>query len=82
MSQETAQSTFFLYEPDIITKIASVLDDSEYSFDFQLCAIYTMESLCHFRSKLSDVLLAVNASVNHGILLNLIRKMIGNCKFI
>lgn len=81
LSQEVAQSSFFLYEPDIIQKLAQVLNEEGYGKEFMLAVVYTLEAICHFRSKLSDVLQSLNASVNHGILLNIIRKMLGNGKY-
>jgi E3 ubiquitin-protein ligase HUWE1 len=46
--------------------------------DEQVVAIITLEALARSRTRLSEVLSAVNASASHGVLLYILRKMAAN----
>lgn len=76
-SESQASSTLFLYEPDLTTHIAELLQlDRGVSIHVQTAAISALDSIARYRGKFSEVLGAVNAAVNHGILMALLRKTI------
>ncbi|KAJ3224220.1 hypothetical protein HK099_000081 [Clydaea vesicula] len=70
MTDEASNSKLFLYEPDLIQKCADLLvAERNIPYDLQTSAIYVLDSIFHQRSKQSEVLTAINASVNHGVLM-------------
>ncbi|KAI8975845.1 hypothetical protein BD414DRAFT_580582 [Trametes punicea] len=78
-SDSQAQSSLFLYEPDLITHIAELLQlDRGVDVQVQTAAIAALDAMSRYRSKIQDVLTAVNAGVNHGILMALLRKTVSD----
>ncbi|KAG1775444.1 hypothetical protein EV702DRAFT_1280045 [Suillus placidus] len=76
-SETQASSTLFLYEPDLTTHIAELLQlDRGVSIPVQTAAISALDSIARYRGKVTEVLGAVNAAVNHGIIMALLRKTI------
>ena len=76
-SDSQAQSSLFLYEPDLITHIAELLQlDRGVDIQVQTAAVAALDAMSRYRSKVQDVLTAVNAGVNHGILMALLRKTV------
>ncbi|KAG1839040.1 hypothetical protein DFJ58DRAFT_860626 [Suillus subalutaceus] len=76
-SESQASSTLFLYEPDLTTHIAELLQlDRGVSIPVQTAAISALDSIARYRGKVTEVLGAVNAGVNHGIIMALLRKTI------
>ncbi|RDX47077.1 hypothetical protein OH76DRAFT_1406241 [Lentinus brumalis] len=76
-SDSQAQSSLFLYEPDLITHIAELLQlDRGVDIQVQTAAVAALDAMSRYRSKIQDVLTAVNAGVNHGILMALLRKTV------
>ena len=76
-SESQATSALFLYEPDLIAHIAELLQsDRGIPIPVQTAAIAALDALARYKSKVQEVLTAVNAGVNHGILLALVRKMV------
>lgn len=76
-SETQASSTLFLYEPDLTTHIAELLQlDRGVSISVQTAAISALDSIARYRGKVTEVLGAVNAAVNHGIIMALLRKTI------
>ncbi|KAI0708195.1 hypothetical protein C8T65DRAFT_740208 [Cerioporus squamosus] len=76
-SDTQAQSSLFLYEPDLITHIAELLQlDRGVDIQVQTAAVAALDAMSRYRSKIQDVLTAVNAGVNHGILMALLRKTV------
>ncbi|KIK27762.1 hypothetical protein PISMIDRAFT_674672 [Pisolithus microcarpus 441] len=76
-SESQATSSLFLYEPDLATHIAELLQlDRGVSAQVQSAAIAALDSIARYRSRIQEVLAAVNAGVNHGILMALLRKII------
>ncbi|XP_006461106.1 hypothetical protein AGABI2DRAFT_204611 [Agaricus bisporus var. bisporus H97] len=74
-SQTTA--TFFLYEPDLISNVAELLHvEYDVPIAVQTAAIAVLDSLTRYRNRCQEVLTAVNAGVNHGILMALFRKTV------
>ncbi|KAK2463266.1 hypothetical protein APHAL10511_004921 [Amanita phalloides] len=72
-----AATSLFLYEPDLIPHIAELLQvDRNVPISVQTAAIAALDALARYRGKIQEVLTAVNAGVNHGILMALFRKMV------
>ncbi|KZT10978.1 uncharacterized protein LAESUDRAFT_721398 [Laetiporus sulphureus 93-53] len=75
--ENQAQSSLFLYEAELITHIAELLQlDDSVDVQVQTAAIAALDALARYRSKVQDVLTAVNAGVNHGILMSLMRRTV------
>jgi len=76
-SESQAASSLFLYEPDLTTHVAELLQlDRGVSGLVQTAAIAALDSIARYRNRIQEVLAAVNAGVNHGILMALLRKTI------
>lgn len=75
LSQEDAtQSSIFLYEPDLIGQIAELCHPSrDVGYFTATAALLVLDACAHQRSKISEVLTAVSANVNHGILISWFR---------
>lgn len=77
--ESQATSNLFLYEPDLIVHIAELLQiDHGIPVQVQTAAIAALDALARYRSRIQEVLTAVNAGVNHGILMALVRKTVGD----
>ncbi|GAA5939453.1 E3 ubiquitin-protein ligase TOM1 [Sporobolomyces koalae] len=74
--ESVAQTKIFLYEPDLITQLADILhpDRTGVPFDVQAAALYALEAFARYKGKTSEVASALNASVSHGVLMQLIRR--------
>ncbi|KAI0373495.1 hypothetical protein BV20DRAFT_1119067 [Pilatotrama ljubarskyi] len=78
-SDSQAQSALFLYEPDLIAHVAELLQlDRGVDVQVQTAAVAALDAMSRYRSKIQDVLTAVNAGVNHGILMALLRKTVSD----
>jgi E3 ubiquitin-protein ligase HUWE1 len=76
--EQTTFNNLFLYEPDLVHHIAELLQlDRGIDVSVQTAAVYALDAIGRYRGKVQDVLTAVNAGVNHGILMALLRKTIG-----
>jgi E3 ubiquitin-protein ligase HUWE1 len=73
--EDTVYSTLFLYEPDLVNQLASLLhhdvDDT-----IAMAAVFGLDACSHHRSKTPEVLTAVSANVNHGIIISLFRNIV------
>jgi E3 ubiquitin-protein ligase HUWE1 len=70
-------SALFLYEPDLIPHVAELLAlDRNVPIAVQTAAVATLDAMARYRNKVQDVLAAVNAGVNHGTLMALLRKTV------
>jgi len=77
--ESQATSNLFLYEPDLIVHIAELLQiDRGIPVQVQTAAIAALDALARYRNRIQEVLTAVNAGVNHGILMALVRKTVGD----
>lgn len=77
--ESQASSSLFLYEPDMIPHMAELLHvDKGISIDVQTAAIAALDSLARYRGKIQEILTAVNAGVNHGVLMALLRKTVSD----
>lgn len=74
-----AVSTLFVYEPDLTHHIAELLQvDKDVPVGVQTAAIAALDALGRYRNRMQEVLTAVNAAVNHGILMGLFRKTVND----
>ena len=77
--ESQAQALLFLYEPDLVTHISELLQlDRGVDIQVQTAAVAALDAISRYRSKINEVLAAVNASVNHGILMALLRKTVAD----
>ncbi|KAJ1021615.1 hypothetical protein NDA16_003752 [Ustilago loliicola] len=77
ISESAANTQLFLYEPDLVQRIAALVDPvQKLDMGIQSSAFYALDSLGRYRNKVSVVLNSVNASVNHGIILSVLRNLI------
>lgn len=76
-SESQATSALFLYEPDLIAHVAELLQsDKGVPIPVQTAAIAALDAVARYKSRVQEVLTAVNAGVNHGILMALVRNMV------
>ncbi|KAG7098569.1 hypothetical protein E1B28_000502 [Marasmius oreades] len=77
--ESQAATSLFLFEPDLITHISELLKvERDISIPVQTAAIAALDALARYRSKIQEVLTSVNAGVNHGILMGLVRKTVND----
>lgn len=75
--EATASTQLFLYEPDIVQKTGELVHPEHgLSQDIVRSALYALDALGRYRSKFNEVLSSVSASVNHGVLMQVFRKII------
>ncbi|KAF7288667.1 hypothetical protein HMN09_01372700 [Mycena chlorophos] len=78
-AEAQAATSLFLYEPDVINHIAELLQtDKDIPVGVQTAALAALDALAHYRNRIQEVLTAVNAGVNHGLLMNLVRKTVAD----
>ena len=81
INESTANTQLFLYEPDLIQRIAALVDPvQKLDMSIQSSGFYALETLGRYRSKVSVVVNSVNASVNHGIILSVLRSLIDDLR--
>ncbi|KAL5523755.1 hypothetical protein ACEPAG_7928 [Sanghuangporus baumii] len=78
-TETQAQSSLFLYDTDLVNRIADLLQqDREVPVMVQMAALSALDALARYRGKMTEVLSAVNAGVNHGILMSSLRKTVSD----
>lgn len=78
-SESQATSSFFLYEPDLISNVAELLHvEYDVPVAVQTAAIAVLDAFTRYRNRCQEVFTAVNAGVNHGILMALFRKTVND----
>lgn len=78
-SESQATSSFFIYEPDLISNVAELLHvEYDVSIAVQTAAIAVLDAFTRYRNRCQEVLTAVNAGVNHGILMALFRRTVND----
>ncbi len=81
IGESVATTQLFLYEPDLVQRIAALVDPvQKLDMGIQSSAFYALDSLGRYRNKVSVVLNSVNASVNHGIILSVLRNLIDDLR--
>ena len=79
VTEATAQSKLFLYEPELITQLAEMVHpDRNVHIDIQSSALYALDALAKFKHKLTEVASALNAGVSHGILMYVLRTTVAD----
>jgi len=78
-------SRIFVHEPDLIAQVAEMIQANSETpakpmvdITIRSAALYALEGLCKAKTRTAEVFSAVNVSVNHGILMGLVRKMIAD----
>lgn len=74
--ENQAQVKVFLYEPELIPQLAELVhpERNDISTDVKAAALYALEAFARYKGKTAEVASALNASVSHGVLLELVRK--------
>lgn len=73
------QTALFFYDSDLINHIAELLQlDRDVPVLVQSAAIAALDAFARYRNKIQEVLAAVNAGVNHGLLMSLLRKTVSD----
>lgn len=74
--ENVAQTKVFLYEPELINQLAELLHPDQVGVpsEIQAAALYALEAFARYKGKTSEVASALNASVSHGVLMQLIRR--------
>uniref|UniRef100_V5ED17 UBA domain-containing protein n=1 Tax=Kalmanozyma brasiliensis (strain GHG001) TaxID=1365824 RepID=V5ED17_KALBG len=81
IGESAANTQLFLYEPDLVQRVAALIDPvQKLDMAVQSSAFYALESLGRYRTKIAVVLNSVNASVNHGIILSVLRSLIDDLR--
>lgn len=76
-TETQANTSLFAYEPDLIMHIAELLRvEHAVPILVQTAAISALDAFVRYRGKTQEVFTALNAGVNHGILMALLRKTI------
>jgi E3 ubiquitin-protein ligase HUWE1 len=77
LPEEQAELKIFMVDPELVVQASSLLihpSELPHSLRFITCAL--IENIAHYRGRLNEVLGAVNASVNHGHIIQSIRKIL------
>ncbi|KAI8978993.1 hypothetical protein BDB01DRAFT_852215 [Pilobolus umbonatus] len=75
ISESTAQNKVFIYEPHLISQLAELISpENHVDMEIQTYVLYALDAITRHRSKLTEVLTAVNASANHGTMMQILRK--------
>ncbi|KAI8810926.1 hypothetical protein BJ742DRAFT_675473 [Cladochytrium replicatum] len=82
IAEDVAQTKLFLYEPELIQKLADLLHSdsgrTQPNRSSFVPALYALDNISRYRGKLGEVLTTVNASATHGILMFIVRRVITN----
>ncbi|KAG8936847.1 hypothetical protein FRC02_010709 [Tulasnella sp. 418] len=74
-SESQAMTTLFLYDPELVNHVAELIHpDRDIDLTVQIAALVALDGLGRYRTKVLEVLGAVNAGVSHGILLSQLRR--------
>ncbi|WWD19760.1 hypothetical protein CI109_104224 [Kwoniella shandongensis] len=76
-SEDASQSGLFLYEPELVSQLADVLRAaSDVGEEVALTSLLALDACAHHRAKTGEVMTAVCANVNHGIIISFFRNMV------
>ncbi|KAL9939308.1 hypothetical protein V8E36_002121 [Tilletia maclaganii] len=77
VSEHSANSQLFLYERELITKTASIIEpDNHVPQEVKAAAVYALDAIGRYRSKLAAVLNSVQAAVSHGVMVRVLRELV------
>ncbi|WFD03230.1 HECT-type E3 ubiquitin transferase [Malassezia obtusa] len=71
--ESVANARVFAAEPSLVQKLVALLD-APVDDGVQGAALYALDGVSHYRARLQEVLAALNASVSHGTLLEVLRR--------
>ena len=75
--ESEAHSCLLMYEPDIVGHISELLQlGKDIPINVRTAALAALDALARYRGRTQDVLSGVNAGVNHGLLMSLLRRTI------
>ncbi|TPX38198.1 hypothetical protein SmJEL517_g00226 [Synchytrium microbalum] len=74
VSEESANTKIFSSDAGLVQKLVDVLP-ADCSTDLHVASLMALESLAKYRNKQNEILTAMNASANHGVLMFLVRKL-------
>jgi E3 ubiquitin-protein ligase HUWE1 len=78
-NETQANASLFMYEPDLVSHVAEVLQlERGIPVPVLTAGIAALDALARYRARITEVLAAVNAGVNHGILMALLRHTIAD----
>lgn len=79
VSETTAQNKVFIYEPHLISQMADLIaPENNVDIDIQTFVLYAFDAIARHRNKISEVLTGINASANHGTMMQILRKTNSN----
>ena len=77
MPESNAQTDLFLYEPELVSHVAELIhSESSIPYDIQTAAVSALDAMSRYRHRVAEVISAINASANHGVLMSLFRSMV------
>jgi E3 ubiquitin-protein ligase HUWE1 len=77
VTEDVAQTEYFLYEPTIITQLAELVQPTTSIGDATITpALWVLDACARFRTKIGEVLNSLNANVAHGTLMTFFRDLI------
>ena len=74
--EETAQSTIFLYEPDLVNHIADTLRVERLDDMVVASGLFALDACSRYRSRGPEVLSAIGFNTRHGLLMSLVRSTV------
>ncbi|ORX45978.1 hypothetical protein BCR36DRAFT_332465 [Piromyces finnis] len=79
IEEDVATAKVFVYEPDLISNMAEILQsDDPKTYGIQTAILSVFDGIIRYKSKNTFVLAAINSSTNYGILSFIFRKVIKN----
>jgi E3 ubiquitin-protein ligase HUWE1 len=66
-----------VFEPDLIQTLVSHIGGDQ-NMEVQFAALSALDSISHFRTRLNETLSALNVGANHGVLMQLMRKIVAS----
>ncbi|OCF61440.1 hypothetical protein L486_01088 [Kwoniella mangroviensis CBS 10435] len=76
-TDDAAQSGLFLYEPELVSQLAELLRASQQVGErVTIGTLHALDACAHHRIKTGEVMTAVSANVNHGILVTFFKNMV------
>ena len=77
LPEEDADLKIFMHDPELITQACSIfMEPTELPHSLRFITCCLVESISHYRGKLTEVLGTINASANHGLIIQSIRKVL------
>ncbi|KAJ3118397.1 hypothetical protein HDU96_001915 [Phlyctochytrium bullatum] len=80
-NEEQMNSELFMYDPDLIANLAAVVaPKSPAPLELQIASWYALEGISRHRSRILEVLTALNASANYGTIIYSVKRVLGIMK--